>query len=50
MQKEENEIELGFFFKIAEENKIFIQSSTCKHSHSRYVKFEKSLFTNGFLL
>ena len=37
-QKEENEIDLGLFLELAEENKIYLQSNTNKHSRRRYGK------------
>ena len=35
MQKEDIEIDLGFFFTLAEEKKDSIQTSTSKHSDRR---------------
>ena len=43
-QKEDNEIDLGLFLELAEENKIFIQSNTSKQSHRRYGKIKKWVF------
>ena len=37
-QKEDDEIDLGFFSRISRRKQDFIQSNTSKHSHRRYGK------------
>ena len=44
MQKEENEIDLGFVFKLAEENKILYNQATVKT-----LKLDTEKLKNGFL-
>ena len=47
-QKEENEIDLGLFFEIAEEKKIIYNQTPVNSLIENIEKLEKGLFTNGF--